>query len=451
LGLLRARSFALAAAVVAVAVLLAGAWVVWSWATRPAELTMAAVPSLAVLPIKAADDDAEKRDADALTNDIETELSRAPRGYNLRIRSAPGYRGSLDDPRGAGRDLGVRYLALGWTRREGGARLTNIQLVEAETRRPVGADAFSSAADGPRALHLAAGRIAHALGSQVLRAESRLPLPPRPEAGHYVILGRSLMVGEHGREANGSAIAYFDKAYAVDPSSVPVLLGYGRTRVNQVLNNWVPKDGRGALLDEAEAAVKRAADIDTHNPGVHVLRGAYLRARGKDAEAIAEFQRALDLYPDYPLACAELGRAKIETGLASETVGHIEDALRFSPSDPYAYIWYYWAGMAEVHTGRYAQAIEWLLKAHGANHAYPNTIGWLAVAYAAAGKPEEARSYLEQHRATFPRFSIAGWRQGMPQRHPVATEQRKRIETLLRQLGVPETPPDQETQTGLMR
>jgi adenylate cyclase len=447
----RGWSYALAAAVVAVAVLLAGAWAVWSRATRPAELTMEAVPSIAVLPIKAAADDAERRDADALTNDIETELSRAPRGYSLRIRAVLGHKSSLDDPRGAGRELGVRYLALGWTRREGEARLTNIQLIEAETRRPVWADAFSYEAGEPRALHLAAARIARALGAQVLRAESRLPLPARPEAGHYVILGRSVMVSEQGKEANGNAVTYFDKAYALDPGSVPALLGYGRTRVNQVLNNWAPKDRREALLDEAEVAVRRAAEIDTRDPAVHVLRGAYLRARGKDAQAIAEFQRALELHPEYPLAHAELGRAKIEIGLASETVGHIEDALRLSPTDPYAYIWYYWAGMAEVHAGRYAQAIDWLLKAHGANRGYPNTIGFLAAAYAGAGKPEDARSYMEQHRASFPKFSIAGWRMGLPHRHPVATEQRRRIEALLRQLGAPEAPPDDKAHTGLVQ
>jgi tetratricopeptide (TPR) repeat protein len=439
----------LAAAIAAVVVLLAGAWAVWSWATRPAGLTMMAVPSLAILPIKVLGDELDKASIGVgLTNEIGTELSRAPRGYDLHIRLAPDYKGPLEPPRRVGRELGVRYLVVGSTRAEGDSRLVNIQIVEAESGRPIWAEPFAYAPGEPKAQNRMAAQIARMIQAQVLRAEARLPLPARPVANHFAMLGRAKMSGQGGPKANNEAMAYFDKGRALDPDSVPALQGAARTRVNKVLNNWVPKEQRGPLLKEAGAALDRAFNRGRRDPGMHVARGAYLRALGKHAEAIAEFQHAVELNPNYTLAHAELGRAKVEVGLAHETVAHIEEAIRLNPNEPYRAAWYYWAGLAEVHLGRYAHARNWFLKTLSENRAYPNTYPFLAVAYAGDNQWEDARSYMQKHFDNFPRFSIAGWRLALPHSNAAVTGQRLRIEALLRQLGAPETPPPDEVKMG---
>jgi DNA-binding winged helix-turn-helix (wHTH) protein/TolB-like protein/Flp pilus assembly protein TadD len=451
LAVLRETWPALAVAALLVAAVLAGGgWAVWRWAARAVPLTMAAVPSIAVLPIEAAGgEEPERREAAALTKDVETELSRAPLGYSLRIRSAAGYKGSLDDPARAGRSLGVRYLMLGSTRLESGMRLVNVQLIEAESGRPVWAQPFSFRAAEAGAQGRAASHIARMLVAKVLGAEVALPLPAQPEAGHFAMLGRALMSGEGRIEGNRKAMAYFDKARALDPNSLPALLGYGRTRVNEVLNRWVPPPRYKALLGEAEGAIDHAARLAPFDAGVQVLRCAYLRAVNEHDEAVAHCRRAVDLRPTYPLAHGELGRALIETGHAEDAVARIEEAIHLSPDDPYVAAWYFWAGIAEAHTGRYDKAAERLLQARGAKRDYPNPLGWLAVAYAGLGDLEKGRSYLEQHRSHFRRFSIAGWRVAFPFTNGAVTEQRKRIEALLRRLGAPEMPPPDKVQTGL--
>jgi adenylate cyclase len=295
-----------------------------------------------------------------------------------------------------------------------------------------------------------ASQIAGMLAAHVLKAESRLPLPAHPEAGHFVIFGRALMATEAGLRGTREAMAFFDKARGLDPDSYGALLGYGRTRVNLVLNRWAPKERWDKLLEEAKGAIEHAGRLDSRDPGLHVLRGAYLRAMAKDDEAIAEFEHAISLNPNFSLPHAELGRAKIEVGLASQTAGHIEDAISLNPTGQYRVAWYYWAGMAEVHLGRYEEAMRWLLKTRTENRAYPNTVPWLAVAHAGLGKWDEARAYMKEHMANFPRFSMASWRLALPHSHPVVTEQRKLIEALLRRLGAPETPPpDDKVKTGL--
>jgi DNA-binding winged helix-turn-helix (wHTH) protein/TolB-like protein len=433
----RAGWRALAAAIVGVALLLGSVWEVRSWLARTTEPDMMPVPSIAVLPFEAVGEESRTGDAGALTDDVTTELARMPRGYSLRIRSMSGTKLAEVPLRDAGRQLGVRYLVTGTVRRDGDVRQVNVQLVEAERSRAEWAELFSYAPGEPGAQNRMAEGIARAIAAQVLRAESRLPLPTHPEAGHLVILGRSLMAGPGGREGNRKALTFFDRARALDPDLIPALLGYGRTRVNMVLNGWVPADEWNRQLDEADAAIKHAAEIDSRDVGLQVLRGAYLRARGRDDDAIAAFQRAVELLPTYALARAELGRSKIEVGLADEAVADIEEAIRLSPNDPYVGAWYLWAGMAEAHVGRYRNAIKWLLTARNENRVRVNTAPWLAVAHGGLEEWDEARLYLKEQLDAFPKFSISSWKRIFPSRQPAVEAQRARIVEILCRLATP--------------
>jgi hypothetical protein len=62
--------------------------------------------------------------------------------------------------------------------------------------------------------------------------------------------------------------------------------------------------------------------------------------------------RALALNPNLIHAHAAIGAAKLFMGRAEETGAHINDALRLSPRDTYAYVWLFIAGMAKLSVGR---------------------------------------------------------------------------------------------------
>jgi DNA-binding winged helix-turn-helix (wHTH) protein/TolB-like protein len=428
---------ALAAAIVVVAVLLAGGWELRGWILRPAAPTMLAVPSIAVLPFERVGNATPSSDVGALSDDIMTDLAREPRGYALRIESTSVDKLDGMPLRGVGRRLGVRYLVTGTARREGDIRQINVQLIEAESGRAVWAELFNHPLGEAGAEARMAEAIARAVGAQVLRAESRLPLPAHPEAGHFVILGRSILSERGGHDGNRRALALFDQARALDPNLVPALLGYGRTRVNMVLNGWVSADEAGQLLEEAGPAIAHATALDSRDVGVQVLRGAYLRARGRDEDAIAALTRAIELLPTYALAHAELGRAKIETGLADDALADIEEAIRLSPNDPYVSTWYFWAGMAEAHAGRYKSAIKWLLGARNESRVHSKAAAWLAVAHGGLAEWDEAHVYFKQHLDAAPGFSLAAWNRAFPSRNPVVAAQRARIVAILCRLDTP--------------
>jgi tetratricopeptide (TPR) repeat protein len=193
---------------------------------------------------------------------------------------------------------------------------------------------------------------------------------PHSQAGHYAILGRALLDHEHSAKANKEALALFDKALALDPNSVPALLGYARVMVVHVTDGWAPRDEHPARLNQAEAAIERAIKLDPTHAGAHHLRGFLWRVRGDPDRSLAALQHTLTLDPGKSWTHAELGRTKIDVGRADEAINHIETAIRINPTEPRLFNWYYWAGMAAVHAGKSETALQWLLKWREPNQLY---------------------------------------------------------------------------------
>ncbi len=194
-----------------------------------------------------------------------------------------------------------------------------------------------------------AARIARLIAFHVGTLESRRPLPERPEAGNFVILGRAILESERGSRVTRDAQAYFEKALALDPDSIFALQGLAAIKIDQIRNGWIPWDHRPVALHQAEAAIERIIKLDHRNVGAHWLRGFLLRERGEVDHAIAALEHALSLNPNFSLALAELGRTKIDAGRAREGLQNIEEAIRISPTDPAIHVRYFWAGMAAVH------------------------------------------------------------------------------------------------------
>jgi TolB-like protein len=147
----------------------------------------------------------------ALADDIVTGLWRAPRGFKPDVRPAGGLRGTVKDAKAIGRDLRVRYLVRAGARRESGLMLVNVQLLEAESARQLWVGSFDYRLDHPAAQGRMAARIGRVLAGELLRAEVRRPLPARPGAAHYTMLGRALMAEEANARTTSEAIAYLEK------------------------------------------------------------------------------------------------------------------------------------------------------------------------------------------------------------------------------------------------
>ena len=134
--------------------------------------------------------------ADAITDDLTTDLSQIGGAFVIARESAYTYKGKATDVRQIGRELGVRYVLEGSVRRIGDTLRVNVQLVSAETGAHLWSDRFDEAIS-----QLAAGqqqiiaRMYDTIGVSVVDIEAARSLrerPTNPDAFDLILQARSL-------------------------------------------------------------------------------------------------------------------------------------------------------------------------------------------------------------------------------------------------------------------
>jgi tetratricopeptide (TPR) repeat protein len=89
---------------------------------------------------------------------------------------------------------------------------------------------------------------------------------------------------------------------------------------------------------------------------------------------------------------------KLLVGSIEETTPLVEQAIRFSPRDPFIANWYMLIGTVHLVKSRTDEAIRWLEKALSANPELAFAHGHLAAAYALEGDAERAAAELAEAR-----------------------------------------------------
>src|SRR5262249_47973541 len=292
-------------------------------------------PSIAVLAFTTQGADvAQGHVAEALVDDIITALSRARNMFVIARASDRPSANQASDPIAVARELGVRYVVAGSMRRDGDAVLLNVRLLETDRGAQLWAEHFGlPQSEGGAARGRVVVHAARALGIELFLAESRRELPDNPDAVQLAIRAYALVYNRITPEGNEQARQLFEAALARDGNSVLALVGVAEANLRHVVNEWRPSDDRAARLRRADEALLRATALEPRDASARAVRGTLLRARGEPEQAIAAFEYAIQLDPSIARAHAELGRVKMDVGRATETIGHVEEAMQLSPRD----------------------------------------------------------------------------------------------------------------------
>jgi tetratricopeptide (TPR) repeat protein len=157
-------------------------------------------------------------------------------------------------------------------------------------------------------------------------------------------------------------------------------------------------------------------------------------------QGIAELEQALTLNHNSALAHALIGNAKYLHGRSIETEAHINEALRLSPRDTNAYLWFTWGAFAKLHLNLDNEALVWLRRGLDANRNYSLAHFHLAATLARLGELSEARAAVQAGLALDPSFTIRRYRDATNARsdNPTYLAGRDRTIEGMRLAGVPE-------------
>src|SRR6266550_143586 len=320
---------------------------------------------LAVLPFDNLSGDPEQEYfSNGLTEETITQLGALePERLGVIARtSAMQYKGGRKDVRLVGRELGVDYILEGSVRRDGRRVRITAQLVQASDQTHLWA------ADYDRDLRDMLGvqsEVASAIAQQI-----RLTLTPEqdarlhraatvnPDAFEDYLLGRFFW-NKRTVEGHQQAIAFFDKAIALDPQYAKAYAGLADAYalLGSAANDVLP---RAEAMSRARDAAQKALALDNSLADAHTSLGFVKMHYDWDFHAAEqEFLRAIALNPTYATAHHWYAYDLVALGRLDEAVAAVR---RAQSADPLSVIISRDVGELLLFAGRNEEAIAQLRK-----------------------------------------------------------------------------------------
>jgi TolB-like protein len=372
-------------------------------------------PSIAVLPLVNISGDPEQEYfSDGITEDIITALSRLRWFFVIARNSAFAYQGRRVDVRQVGRELGVRYVLEGSVRRSGQRLRITGQLSDATTGNHIWSERYDRELTDIFVLQdEITASVASAIEPKLLAAEAiRSEKRSAADLDAWDLVTRALAHYWRMTTADSeTAIDMLREAVERYPDYGPAhsMLAFALLVSSHV--GWIPEGHHYAY---AAGLAQRAAELDDEDPWAHLALGYLAFTARRTDGAVREYQRALELNPNFATTYGYLGWALVFDGQSDEPIAHFQRALRMSPHDPLKAFFYSGTGVAHYYGGRYDEAVDWAQKAIGQRSGFTAAQRILVASLAQAGRTQEAQAALARLRELQPNVTIEWIKQYVP-------------------------------------
>lgn len=333
--------------------------------------------------------------ADAVTEDLITDLSRIRDAFVIARRTSFTYKGKSTDVTEVAAELDVRYVLEGSVQRAEDRVRINAQLIDGQSGAHVWSDRYDRVlTDVFDVQNDITGQIASALKAELREADSRRQIPPANlQAWDYSLRGNVLLFNPTGLEDFQKAKALLDKSVALDPGIASAWSGLAFVHFVASLRpipGITVANSKNLSLEAAEKAVA----LDPKNAEGHWMVGVGYARNGQPERGFASCETAMDINPNNDCAYVCAGLTKMALGEPAEALPHFRQSLRlnprFRPFTKYKYM-----GLAHLHAGHNTEAIEVLNRAVAGAPKDPMANFALTSALALDGRLDEARESLK--------------------------------------------------------
>lgn len=333
--------------------------------------------------------------ADALTDDITTQLSKIRGSFVIGAPTAFTYGRSVADFSAVATELGVRYALQGRIHRDADEIEINARLSDARTGAVIWSD--SLALPLGRVAHVrreVVARLAKALDLQLVHAEAArcaLATLSSMEAADLLMQARHAGGWNWSREHYDRASRLYDQALQLEPHNTEALARRA-SLLSNFANAW-PGPGIDEQIAQAQADALQALRIDSLEPMAHLALSQVRQQQYRLDEAAAHADTALELDPSSVMALqwrAELHRYSAQSALGFEP---LRRAMALSPRDPHRWIFFARMGWLHVQLGEYDAAHPWLERSAALQPHWTTSMA-LAIVHAQRDDIEEARRHL---------------------------------------------------------
>jgi adenylate cyclase len=406
---------------------------------KPA-LTLPEKPSIAVLPFTNMSGDPEQDYfADGITNDIITALSRFSELFVIARNSSFQYKGKAVDMRQVGRELGVRYLLEGSTRRAGDRVRISAELIDVVTGAHRWAERYDRQLEDIFDIQdqlvcaIVPVLVAHINKAEVERTLSK---PASGWQAHDFYLRGADILGSYLASYDGAELlearSCLQQCLLVDARYARAYADLSHTYFTAWINPGEDDFGKSQTLDLAYDLARKAVQLDTILPMARAQLGMVLTFRHRHDEAIAEFERAQVLNPNFN--DWRFANSLVYAGDASRAIKVTDALVRHDPF--YQPLAAGFLGLANYMLRRYEAARTALVDAASRSPRHRSVRQWLAATYGQLGQSEGAREEAAAVLQIQPDYTIQG-----TAKHFAAFKREEDVEHLfegLRKAGLPE-------------
>jgi len=410
--------FGLAAAVLLIALLVTGPSRVWYWLSGRTEVPR--IRSIAVLPLKnLSGDPGQEYFAEGMTEELITDLSQISSLKVISRTSSEVYANTHKPLPQIAHELNVDAIVEGSVQRSDGQVRITAQLIYAAEDKNLWAQTYVRDAQSAITLQ---SEVAAAIADHVEQAllppglsapvRSTRTGPANPEAYDLYLKGRYYW-NQRSETGFWRGIEAFRKAIEKDPNYAQAYAGLADCYVLLGPNDVMPAKevyplARTAALKalqlndalaeahaslgfvmllydwnpvQAEKEFQRAIQLDPNYPTAHHWYAYDLAAMKRNDEAVAEIRRALELDPLSPIINTDVGQILLLARRNDEAIAQCQKTIGLDPQFGQVY---FYLGLLYEQKGWFDQAFEALLKSTpGSVDASPEAT--IRVAYRAAG------------------------------------------------------------------
>jgi len=423
-------------AATALLVLVGASWS-YRWSGRSGER----IDSVAVLPfVNVGADPNTEYLSDGISESLINSLSQSSNLKVMSRDSAFRYKGRETDAQTVGRELKVRAVFKGRVTKLADNLSISAELIDARDNSHIWGQQYTRKSSDiftlPREL---ASEIATAMRvKSTVRDERRMAknYTANPEAYQDYLKGRYLW-NRRTDEGWYKAIEYFQQAIAKDPNYALAYSGIADCyNLFAVYGTLPPKEAS----PKAKEAALKALELDDTLAEAHVSLARVKAEYDWDwSGGEREFQRAIDLNPNYATAYQWYGDILETIGRPEEAVAEYTRALQL---DPFSLIINRGLGQALIYARRYDQAIEQLRKTLELDPYFPGTHIFLSRAYLHNSMYKEGIEEIEKGIEAFPHAPYEMWHPQLAYAYAAAGRraEAQKILDRLKQLSYSERP-----------
>ena len=369
-------------------------------------------PSIAVLPFTNMSGNIEQEYiADGIVEDITTELSRFRELFVIARNSSFHYKSRGADVRQVGRELGVQYVLEGSIRRDRDRLRISAQLIDAMNGTHLWAERYDRGVKDVFAVQDEVARtVATILAAHVSKAEAERTLlkPPMSwQAYDYYLQAASVLISyssSANREELSDARRLLQQALAIDTNYARAHSALSTTYVSYWVHRWDDDCPWPAALDLAYQSAHKAVQLAPDFPEAHVALGWVLLWKRHHEAAVAEFERASVLNPNF--TDWRFPFTLVFAGEPARALRALDTHMRLDPFyEPYAPAT---SGLACYMLKRYAEALSRLRECISRAPNMRAARVWLAAAYAQLGELDNARAEAAAVLRIDPSYTITG-------------------------------------------